>query len=220
MIINTLQFIYISFLSTFLHFSYDMTNHIFLFSIIGAVNESTWEHLKIGIFPWFTWFLIRSHYFSIINSYFSNFIAILSFMITIVVIFYGSNYILKKHYLPISISSFYIGILSGICFEYKIKKENIFHPVLEIIGLIGCILIIIAGLILTYYPIKCFLTLDVRYNMYGIEAHRKRCDILEKKKYIIFIFNLLRIPLDNKEYEIKTVKTFELDHEEILEENK
>ena len=56
--------------------------------------------------------------------------------------------------------------------------------------------------------------------MYGIEAHRKRCDILEKKKYIIFIFNLLGIPLDNKEYEIKTVKTFELDHEEILEENK
>ena len=188
-----LQFLYISFLSTFLHFSYDLTNHTFIFSIIGAVNESTWEHLKIGLFPWFTWFFIRSYYFSYINTYFGNFIAIFTFMLTIISIFYGFIFIMKRHYLPISIASFYIGVISGSFFEYIIK-DLIFHPFFEIIGFIGLIFFILLGLIWTYYPTKNFLTLDVRYRMYGIESHKKRCDIIEKKKYIIFIFNLLGIP--------------------------
>ena len=191
------QFLYISILSTFLHFSYDMTNHIFIFSIIGAVNESTWEHLKISIFPWLTWFFIRSYYFSYVNSYFSNFIAMITSKVSISSIFYSSIYITKKHLLPVSISSFYIGIIIGSFFEFMIK--DFIHPFFEFIGFIGCVLIILLGLIWTYYPSKNFLTLDVRYRMYGIEAHKKRCDIIEKKKYIVFIFNLLGIPFTKNE---------------------
>ena len=194
----TLQFFYISILSTFLHFSYDMSNHLFFFSIIGSVNESTWEHLKIGIFPWFTWFFINSYYFSIENSYFANFIAIITFMVMVSCIFYGSNFILKRHWLPASISSFYIGVFSGIFFENKIRNKIFGNPILEKIGFIGCISICIIGYIWTFYPLKFFLTLDVRYNMYGIEAHNKRCDILAKKKYIVFIFNYFGIPLTER----------------------
>ena len=194
-LIYVLQFFYISILSTFLHFSYDLTNHVFIFSIIGAVNESTWEHLKIGIFPWFTWFMIRSYFFSYIGSFFSSFIAIITFMSTITFIFYGSIFILKKHILPISISSFYIGVFIGMLFEYL--TINIYYPILELIGAIGCISIIIIGLMWTYHPLKFFLTQDTRYRRYGIEAHGKRCDILARKKYIVYIFNKFGIPLDN-----------------------
>ena len=192
MLIHIYQFLYVSILSTFLHFAYDMTNHMFIFSIIGAVNESTWEHLKIGIFPWFTWFTIRSYYFSYMNSYFGNFIAVITFMLTIMAIFYVSNFILKRHFLPISIASFYIGVISGSFFEYVIKDFSLPH-VFEIMGLFGCFWVILIGLMWTYFPTKFFLTLDVRYKMYGIEAHVKRCDIIAKKKYIVFIFNLFGI---------------------------
>lgn len=48
-----IQFFFISVLGTLLHFAYDWSKHCFLFSIIGAVNESTWEHLKMGMFPFF-----------------------------------------------------------------------------------------------------------------------------------------------------------------------
>ena len=197
--IYILQFLYISILSTFLHFSYDIMNHIFIFSILGAVNESTWEHLKIGFFPWFTWFFIRSYFFSYINTYFGNFIALITFMATICAIFYGSIFIMKRHYLSISIGSFYAGVISGSFFEYLIKDYN-FHPFFEIIGFIGCMLIIIIGITWTYFPMKNFLTIDVRYRMYGIEAHKKRCDIIEKKKYIVYIFNLLGISLPKNDY--------------------
>ena len=193
------QFFYISILSTILHFSYDMTNHMFLFSIIGAVNESTWEHLKIGVFPWISWFLIRSYYFAYYNSYLGNLVALLTFKLSIISIFYGAIFIMKRHYLPISIGSFYVGVLSGSFFEYLIKDYT-FHPLFEVFGMCGCILIIVLVIIWTYYPYKCFLTLDVRYRLYGIEAHKKRCDILAKKKYIVFIFNTLGIPFQKSEY--------------------
>lgn len=126
------------------------------------------------------------------NSYFGNFIAILTFMLTIMAIFYGSNFILKRHILPISIASFYIGVISGSFFEYIIKDFP-FPPVFEIVGLFGCFLVILTGLMWTYFPAKFFLTLDVRYRLYGIEGHSKRCDITAKKKYIVFIFNLFGI---------------------------
>ena len=212
MLMYILQFLYISILSTFLHFSYDIMNHIFIFSIIGAVNESTWEHLKIGFFPWFTWFLIRSYFFSYLNSYFGNLIALITFMITVSSIFYAGIFIMKRHCLPISVSSFYIGVISGSFFEFLIKDYP-FHPVFEVIGFIGCIVIILLGIIWTYYPIKNFLTLDVRYRMYGIEAHKKRCDIIEKKKYIVYIFNLLGISFTKNDYFEENSKSY--NNEEI-----
>ena len=199
MFIYILQFLYVSIFSTFLHFAYDITNHIFIFSIIGAVNESTWEHLKLGIFPWFTWFFIRSYFFSYINSYFGNLIAIVTYMITICAIFYGSIFIMKRHILLFSISSFYAAVISGSFFEYLIKDYS-FNPFFEIIGFTGCILIILLGLVWTYYPAKNFLTVDVRYRMYGIDAHKKRCDIIRKKKYIVYIFNLLGISFPKNDY--------------------
>ena len=72
MLIYVYQFLHISILSTFLHFAYDLTNHIFIFSIIGAINESVYEHLRLGIFPWFSWFLIRWFFFSFENTFFGN----------------------------------------------------------------------------------------------------------------------------------------------------
>ena len=62
------------------------------------------------------------------------------------------------------------------------------------------------GIIWTFYPIKCFLTLDVRYKSYGIEAHKNRCDIVAKKKYIVYIFYFLGIPFPKNTSYDKHVK--------------
>ena len=198
MMIYVYQFLYISFLSSFLHFAYDLSNHLFIFSIIGAVNESVYEHLRLGIFPWVSWFLIRWYFFSFENTFFGNLIAIISFMVMILVIFYGVLFIFKRHFLPVSISSFYIGVLFGTIMEYLINSF-FYNKALELIGLIGCIFIFFYGMISSYYPYKCFLTIDEKCKLYGIEAHSKRCHITKRKKYIVFIFNLLGIPLPKNE---------------------
>ena len=137
-------------------------------------------------------------FFSFENKFFGNLVAVLSFMSIILVIFYGVLFIFKKHFLPVSISSFYIGVLFGSIMEYLI---NVFfdNKLLETIGLIGCIIVFCYGMISSYYPYKCFLTIDERFKLYGMEAHSKRCDIIKRKKYIVYIFNLLGIPLPKNE---------------------
>ena len=203
MMMYIIQFFYISLLASFLHFSYEMSNHSFIFSLIGAVNESVWEHLKLGIFPWFSWFFIRWYFFSYENSYFGNLIAILGFISVIFLIFYGHVLIFGRHFLPISIASFYIGVFFGSIFEYLIKFYT-FSQTTEMISLIACIIIFCYGEISSYYPIKCFVTVDEKYQEYGIQAHAKRCDITKRKKYIVFIFNLFGIPLPKDDEKSKT----------------
>ena len=196
------QFFYVSLSGALLHFLYDMSNHLFIFSIIGAVNESVGEHLKLGIFPWFSWFFIRWYFFSYANSYFANLIGVLSYMLMILFIFYGSICLFKRHFLPLSISSFFIGVIFGSAMEY-LTKSFIFDKTIEIIGFIGCIIIFGYGMISSYYPIKCFLWLDTKYQMYGFEAHAKRCHITKTKKHIVFIFNLLGIDFPKDEEKSK-----------------
>ena len=47
------------------------------------------------------------------------------------------------------------------------------------------------------------MTVDEKYQEYGIQAHAKRCHITKRKKYIVFIFNLLGIPLPKDEEKSK-----------------
>lgn len=43
--------IFISITGSLLHFVYDWSNKYKPFALISAVNESTWEHLKIAFWP-------------------------------------------------------------------------------------------------------------------------------------------------------------------------
>lgn len=46
-------FIVISIVGTLLHFLYEMSGHNKIVAIFAAVNESTWEHIKIALTPTF-----------------------------------------------------------------------------------------------------------------------------------------------------------------------
>ena len=47
--------IVISIVGTLAHFLYDLSNHNKIIGLFAAVNESTWEHIKIAITPTFLW---------------------------------------------------------------------------------------------------------------------------------------------------------------------
>ena len=48
---------------TLLHFAYDWTNQNRLAALFSAVNESTWEHMKLLFFPLFFFALMQSRFF-------------------------------------------------------------------------------------------------------------------------------------------------------------
>jgi hypothetical protein len=174
------QFLFISILGTILHFAYDLSNHIFIFSIIGAVNESPWEHLKMGIFPWFFWYFLKIFILKSEISFLVSFLSISYFMIGILTVYYSYIHFTKKAILPIDITNFYHGILGGVLIDLYLSKKQ-WDSKWETFGLIGFLLILFMALINTYYPFKCHVFLDERMKLYGMEAHEKRCK-LEKHK--------------------------------------
>lgn len=55
-------FVFTSAAGTFLHFLYDLTNQSVAVAPFSAVNESTWEHMKLLAFPMFVFALVEYHY--------------------------------------------------------------------------------------------------------------------------------------------------------------
>ena len=48
---------------TLLHFLYDLTGQSVVAAPFSAVNESTWEHMKLLFFPMFVFALVQSRFF-------------------------------------------------------------------------------------------------------------------------------------------------------------
>ena len=50
-----ISIIIISLIGTISHFLYDISNHNKFVGLFSAVNESTWEHIKIALTPALLW---------------------------------------------------------------------------------------------------------------------------------------------------------------------
>lgn len=158
----------ISVIGTLLHFLYDWSNHNKFIGIFAAVNESTWEHIKIALTPTLLWGLVDGFiYGTNPNYFFSKAISLLTIIILMPLLFYGHKYIAKKGYFIFDIISFYIVIIiSQLVFYYLLKLR----PVSFTMHYLSCVLLfIIFGcyLLLTLLPIKNFLFKDPLTNKYG-----------------------------------------------------
>ena len=160
--------IFISIFGTILHFVYEMSNHNKLVAVFSAVNESTWEHIKIGMTPTILWSL---YYISNKNYLVGISLSLLTIILLIPILFYTYTYFTKKSILWIDIICFYITIiLSQLVFNHFINI-NILPSIYTYLSIILLIIELISYLTLTYYPIKNFIFKDPLSNKYGIEGH-------------------------------------------------
>ena len=70
MYFTLISIIVISLVGTLLHFLYDISKHNKFVGIFAAVNESTWEHIKIALTPTFIWGLIDGYIYGVNPNYF------------------------------------------------------------------------------------------------------------------------------------------------------
>ena len=164
--------IIISILGTISHFLYDISGHNKIIGLFTSVNESTWEHIKIGLSPTILYSLYDGYVFgSNPNYFFAKLCSLLSITLVIPLIYYSYKSILKKDITLINISSFYIAIIvSQFAFDYIINSE----PIEFIYQYISCIFLFIffgAYLLLTLLPLKSFLFKDPITNKYGFSGH-------------------------------------------------
>lgn len=167
-----LEIIIISILGTILHFTYELSNHNKFVALFSAVNESTWEHIKIALSASLFYSVIDLALYGTNPSYFlAKFLSLLVIIVLMPLIFYSYTSITKKSILPVDILSFYIVIIiSQIVFYKVLGLENIsfFY---QYIGIIGTFIIFAFYMRATLLPIKNFIFKDPITKKYGLNGH-------------------------------------------------
>ena len=167
-----ISIIVISVVGTFLHFLYEMSGHNKYVALFAAVNESTWEHIKIALTPTLLWGLYDGFIYGLNPNYFiAKMLSLFVIIILIPIIFYSYTFFTKKALLPIDIITFYIAIIAGqFIFYYLITLEEM-PFIWNYLGVVGLFLIFGGYMVLTLQPLPHFIFKDPISNKYGKEGH-------------------------------------------------
>ena len=172
----------ISTIGTLFHFLYDLSNHNKIIGLFAAVNESTWEHIKIALTPTILCGLVDGILYGANPNYFlAKATSLLSIILLMPLLFYGHRFVAKKDYFVFDIATFYIVIIcSQLAFYFLLQIA----PISFVIRYLSCVaLFIIFGfyMVLTLLPMKNFLFRDPLTDDYGYDAHSEEFSITKKK---------------------------------------
>ncbi len=158
-------------IGTLLHFTYELSHHNKYVAIFSAVNESTWEHIKICMTPTLLWSIYEIIKYGFTpNFLLAKSLCLLTIIILIPILFYSYTIFTKKSILPIDVICFYITVIcSQLVFNHFINLaiSNIYI----FISIILLIIELSAYLYLTTNPPKNFIFKDPITNKYGIDGH-------------------------------------------------
>lgn len=117
-------FVFVSLLGSVLHFVYSWTNENVLVAPFSAINESTWEHMKLIYFPMLIYALIQSRFFKDCYNYWCiKLIGILTGLTLIPVLFYTYNGVFGKSPDFVNIAIFFVAAAVAFLIEnYLLKK--------------------------------------------------------------------------------------------------
>jgi len=167
-----LSIVIISVVGTIAHFIYEISNHNKIVGLFGAVNESTWEHIKIALTATFLWSLVDGFIYGINPNYFlAKLLSILIIIFFMPVLFYGYRFFFKKDNAFINILIFYLVIITSQLLFYHFLKLNAVNFIGQYISCLGTFITFGAYMTLTLMPLKNFLFKDPITNEYGFEGH-------------------------------------------------
>lgn len=167
-----LEIILISIVGTLLHFTYEWSGHNKVVALFSAVNESTWEHIKIALTATFLFSVIDGALYGYYPNFFAaKFLSFLSIIILIPVLFYSYTFFTKKSILPVDIVCFYVVITVSQIIYRDILALPTFGFYYQYLSVIGIFVIFAFYMSLTMLPIKNFLCKDPITKKYGLRGH-------------------------------------------------
>ena len=167
-----ISIIVISLIGTLSHFLYDISNHNKIVGLFAAVNESTWEHIKIALTPTILWCLVDGLSYGMNPNYFyAKFVSLIIIIFLMPILFYGYKFLFEKDIFIFDILIFYIVIIcSQLSFYYYIGLGPI-NFIYIYLSCVGIFLIFAGYMIHTLMPAKSFIFKDPISNKYGFKAH-------------------------------------------------
>lgn len=116
--------IFVIILGTILHFTYEWSGGNRIVGIFSAVNESTWEHLKLIFYPMLLTTIIGNYIFSE-KVICAKTVGVITAMLFTVIVFYTYTGIIGTNYAVINIAIFVLAVILGEYVTYKFYKKNI-----------------------------------------------------------------------------------------------
>ena len=167
-----LSIIIISILGTLFHFLYDISKHNKVVGLFAAVNESTWEHIKIALTPTILWSIYDGYIYGRNPNYFTAKLSSLLILITFIpTIFYLYKYFTNKPIIIVDILIFYIAIILSQFSFYSIIKLQTLGFATNYLSCIGIFIVFGFYMVLTLLPIKSFIFKDPITNKFGFKGH-------------------------------------------------
>ena len=162
-------FTFVCLLGSLLHFLYDWTGGSIVVAPISAVNESTWEHMKLFFFPALIFAIIEYYIVGKIypNYWSAKVIGITIGLVSIPIIYYTTIGAFGMSPDWVNVMIFFLS--SGIAFvvESYLMLRN--YPNFSIkIAIIILVLIAIAFVVLTFVPPSIPLFIDPTTGLKGI----------------------------------------------------
>ena len=153
-----LEFLFISIGGTLLHFTYQISHKNKFVGLISAKNESTWEHIKIALTPYYIFLLLEIPFsYQLPNFIFAKFIELAALILTIPFLFYGYQKLLKKDVPLFDIAIFYLSILLAIYLEYLIIKLPNCYFFINYLSFLSILAIFIYYLLTNFLIPKAFI---------------------------------------------------------------
>ena len=163
--------IFVIIIGTILHFTYNWSKNNSFVGLFSAINESTWEHLKLLFFPIlitiiFSYFIFKDTF---PNFLCSKTIGIITAMLFTVIFFYTYTGIIGTNYAFVNILTFILSVIIGEYIAYILTINNF------IVNKIFCISILILltflFFIFAFNPPKINLFKDPINGSYGIQKN-------------------------------------------------
>lgn len=161
--------IFVMILGTLLHFTYEWFGENLFIASFSAVNESTWEHLKLLFYPMLLTTIIGYFYFGKNKHNFlcANAIGILTAISFTTVFFYTYTGIIGTNFAFLDIGSFFVAVILGEFVIYKLLTSDFVCN--KKIALAVLTLLLLCFVLFTYIPPKIGLFKDPVSNGFGIQ---------------------------------------------------
>jgi hypothetical protein len=157
-------------LGSVLHFAFEWSGREIPVAPIAAVNESVWEHLKLGFWPALIYAALEYSRFgkSANNFPFAKTLGIYLIPITIVVLYYAYTAILGHGLLEVDIAIFVVAVVVGQLVSYKLLTASPLPERLNHFAPVALVVLGILFVLFTFYPPRLMLFRDPVTGSYGI----------------------------------------------------
>ncbi len=164
-------FLFTGALGTLLHFVYEWSGGSAWAACISAVNESTWEHMKLLFVPMFFFSLVQA---VLLGRNYPNLLAVRAVSVTaglalIPVLFYTYTGILGRHITWVDVSIFFAADLAAFALDFwLLRRGKLSSGWMQILGLAALWGLAFGFVWCTFRPPRLPLWQDPVSGIYGI----------------------------------------------------